>query len=182
MSLAVASRYARALADVVFRAGAELQPSEAVEQLQAIENLVAGSPELKSILLTPAVPAARKRALMARLAERLGVSRLVRNFLFVVIDRRRVDQLPQIRRSLENLLDERLGLVRADVASARPLGAAQREQLRAELVRVSGRQVRCEFTIQESLIGGAVARVGSTVYDGSVRGQLAELRRRMSSE
>jgi len=140
---------------------------------------LSASSDLPAVLLSPAVPPARKRAVVSRLAAQLGVSTLVQNFLFVVIDRRRIAMLKDIRQAFETLLDERVGVVRADVSSARELASAQREKIRQQLARATGKQVRCEFAVDGDLVGGVVVRVGSTIYDGSVRGQLEALRQRL---
>ena len=179
MALAIANRYARALADVVLDASSGLEPREAVRQLFEFEFLLAQAPELRTILLNPAVPPARKRAVISRLAEPLGASPLIRNFLCVVIDRRRIGVLSEIRQAFEDLLDERLGIVRADVTSPRQLSEEQRSRLREELAKLTGKQVRCEFEVEDNLLGGAVVQMGSTIYDGSLRGQLETLRQRL---
>jgi len=179
MSLAIANRYARALVDVVLDPSMGVDPQKAAEQLRAMEELVADSPELRSVLLSPAVPPARKRAVVTRLAEPLSVSRVVRNFILVAIDRRRISLLGEIRRAFESLLDERLGIVRAAISSARELTAPQRDKLGEELSRMTGKKVRGEFTLDEALLGGAVVRVGSRILDGSVRGRLETLRQRL---
>jgi F-type H+-transporting ATPase subunit delta len=180
MHTAVGRRYARALMEVVTAPAVSPQetknPAKALEELQAINEMIAKSDDLHNALLSPAVSVPRKRAVLARLLEPFGASRAVRNFLFVVIDHRRIDELPSIVEAFEALLDERMGLVRADVASARLLTDAQKGTLETELSRLSGKRAKLTFLIDPSLIGGVVARIGSTVYDGSVRGQLEKLR------
>jgi len=140
------------------------------------------SAELSNALVTPSVPAPRKKAVVGRIADLLKLSRLSRNFLFVLVDRRRIASLAQIIQSLEQVLDERLGFARVEVISARDLSEEQRGALAAQLERITGKRIRMQLTVDESLIGGAVARVGSTVYDGSVRGQLHTLERRMAAD
>ena len=171
----VAKRYARALGDVVTDA------SQALAQLREVEQIVAGSADLRNALLSPAVAPSRKRAVIARLTEPLGVAKAVRNFLFVVIDHRRVHEFSSIVDAFEALIDERLGYVRADVSSARELSVAERASLAAELSRLAGKQAKPKFTTDPALVAGVVARVGSTVYDGSVRGQLERLRSKLGS-
>ncbi|MBI2688119.1 MAG: ATP synthase F1 subunit delta [Acidobacteria bacterium] len=176
MSLAIASRFARALADILSTAEAA---DEAVAKLRSFNELQKGSPELKNILTSPAVPARKKRAAVARFAETLGFSAVLRNFLYVLIDHRRTAMLGEILASLEAQLDERRGIVRAEVHSSRPLDAAQRQAVEAALGRAAGKQVFGKYAVDEALIGGLVARVGSRVYDGSVRGQLQAMRSRL---
>jgi F-type H+-transporting ATPase subunit delta len=176
MALALASRYARALADLVLDPSAGMDPQAAVNELHRFESAFSSAPLLRNVMLSPAVSPARKRAVIARLAEMLGTSRLIRNFLYVVINHRRTSILPEIREALQALLDERLGMVEAGVASARELTEEQRSIVSAQLARLTGKKVRCRFSVKEPLLGGVTARIGSTIYDGSVRGQLARLR------
>jgi F-type H+-transporting ATPase subunit delta len=153
-----------------------------VAELRAFEAVLQGSPELQNALTSPAVPPARKRAVVARLGETLGVSRMVRNFLFVLIDHRRVPMLAETIHAFELIVEERLGFARAEVTSARELTAPQQTILNSELERLTGKKVRMRVAIDDALIGGVVARIGSTVYDGSVRGQLQTLGKRLSAE
>jgi len=178
---AATSRYANALADAVTAAGSATAPHDALAELRSFEGALA-SPELRNALVTPAVAPARKRAVVGRVADILGLSRLSRNFLFVLIDHRRIAELSDILSAFEQILDERLGFARAQVASARELSEAQRRAITAALERASGKRLRAQFAVDASLIGGVVARIGSTVYDGSVRGRLQNLERRLSAE
>jgi F-type H+-transporting ATPase subunit delta len=179
---AVASRYANALADVVTSASSPLRPEIALAELQAFEATLRNSPELHNALVTPAVPGSRKKAVVAKIAEILQLSRISRNLLFVLIDHRRIDSLAGIIQTLEVVLDERLGFARAEVSSPRELTNDQRAALNSRLEQMTGKRIRMRFAVDESLIGGVVARIGSTVYDGSVRGELAALERRLSAE
>ena len=182
MQSVVGSRYARALVEVVVAPGSGNKPEEIVSQLRAMEQLLVDSPDLRAALMTPAVPTSRKRAVVGRLADTLGLSQVVRNFLFVIIDHQRIAQLSEMREAFERLIDEHLGFVRADVASAEPLDASENAALQAELSRLTGKQIRPHFSVDPSLLGGVVARVGSTVYDGSVRGQMEVMRRQFTKE
>jgi len=179
---AVAARYANALADVVTAPTATLSPQKAVAELRSFEAALAGSHELREALATPAVPGSRKKAVVGRIADVLGISRVPRNFLFVLVDHRRIASLSAIVQQFEDVLDERLGFARADVATAERLTEQQQTALNHQLERLTGRRVRMRFAIDPALIAGAVARIGSTVYDGSVRGQLAALERRLTAE
>jgi len=172
----VASRYAKALVDVVAEPGSPVDPVAALEQLKGIQEVMAASPTLRNALLSPAVSPPRKRAVMTKLLAPLSLSVPVRNFLYVVIDHRRTADFASIVEAFEALLDERLGFVRADVSSAQPLPDAQRARLEQEISRVSGKKAKLRFSTDPALVGGVVARIGSTVYDGSVRGQLDRLR------
>ena len=169
-------RSARALADILTAPEAA---SDAVAKLRAFHDLQKASPELSGILISPAVPGRKKKAAVARFATELGFTPVLKNFLFVLIDHRRTPLLGEILVSLEAILDERRGIVRADIHSARPLEEGQRREVEAALGRVTGKQVFGQYAVDEALIGGLVARVGSRVYDGSVRGQLQAMRRRL---
>ena len=182
MASAVANRYARALVDIVMAPGSALKPEDAVPQLAAIEAVIHESPELRIALLTPAIQNSRKRAVMAKLLERTGASPLIRNFIYVVIDHRRIGVIGEIREAFELQLDERLGFVRAEVSSAAPLNEPLSAGLEAELSKLTGKRMRLRFDVDPELLGGVVARIGSTVYDGSIRGELRQLGRRMASQ
>ncbi len=179
---AVASRYANALADVVTSASSPLRPEIALAELRAFETALRDSPELQNALVTPAVPAGRKKAVVTRIADVLQLSRISRNLLFVLIDHRRIPLLAAINQVLEVVLDERLGFARAEVSAARELTAEQRAALNSRLEQLTGKRIRMRFAVDDSLIGGVMARIGSTVYDGSVRGELASLERRLCAE
>jgi F-type H+-transporting ATPase subunit delta len=176
----IASRYASALVDVVTAPGSTLQGSQAVEQLRQIETAVKESPSLRSIFQNPAVSRDRKRAVIGRLTLSMGIARQIRNFLFVAADRGRIGQLSEIREAFETLLDQRLGFLRADISSAQALDDSQRQRLEAQLARLASKRIRPYYSVDPELVGGVIARVGSTVYDGSVRGQLELLRRRLT--
>lgn len=177
---AAATRYANALADVVTSPRSTVRPEDALAQLRAFEAVVGGSADLHNALTTPAVAASRKRAVVARIGGLLNISEVARNFLYVLVDHRRIGEITDIVQSLEVVLDERLGFARAEVSAARELTEAQRAALTAELERISGKRIRARFGVEPSLIGGVVARIGSTVYDGSLRGQLDGLGRRLN--
>jgi F-type H+-transporting ATPase subunit delta len=161
--------------------GSDVKPEEAVAQLRAVEEVVSGSAELRTALMTPAIQPGNKRTVMRKLMDELSVSRVIRNLIFVVIDHRRVGLLTEIREAFEILMDERLGFVRADVISAAPLEQEQSALLQSELSRLEGKQVRLRLSVDPALLGGAAARIGSTVYDGSIRGQLQEMRRKLAA-
>ncbi len=179
---AVAKRYAEALADVVTASGSAVRPEAAVSELRTFDEAVRNSPELYHALISPAVPIGRKRAVVRRLAGALNLSGIIQNFLLVLIDHRRIPELPQIFQTFELVLEERLGFARAEIASAGDLNETQRSTLNRKLEQLTGKRIRMRFTVDASLIGGIVARIGSTVYDGSLRGQLSTLGRSMAAE
>jgi F-type H+-transporting ATPase subunit delta len=181
MPRAIASRYAAALADAVLAPDSGVEPAQIAAELRTFQDLTRNSTDLRNVLLAPAVPAARKRSVIGRISEAASLSRLVRNFLYVIVDRRRTDLLGEMATAFETIVDERLGLVRAQVTSAAPLSDARKAELQTALTQVGGKQVRCEFKVDPDLIGGVVARIGSTVYDGSLRTQLALMQERLAS-
>lgn len=175
----IAQHYADALADVaISQRNAETISGELRDFLALLQE----SEQLQILLSSPAVSRANKHAVAQSLVERMKASRTLRNFLFVVIDKRRMALLPEIQQAFETQLDERQGIARASVISARDLKEVEKKQLRAALERLSGQRVEARFDLDPALIGGAVVRVGSTIYDGSVRTQLQRLRTRLESE
>lgn len=181
MPQAISQRYAHALADAVLAPGSESDPKQVSSQLRSMEQMIRENADLRNVMLSPAVPNARKRGVIARLAEQMQLDPKVRNFIYVLIDRRRADLLDEIADAFDEALDERMGLVRAQVTSAAVLAEAQRAQIEQALSEASGKRVRSEFHVDPKLIGGVVARIGSTVYDGSVRTQLETMRQALVS-
>jgi F-type H+-transporting ATPase subunit delta len=179
---ALASRYASALVDVATGPKSGADPHQLLIELRGFEEILAGSPELRNALTSPAVPPARKRAVVGRIGDQLRISRIARNFLFVLTDHRRIAMLAEVLEAFDLLSDERLGYTRAEISSARELNPRQRDAVSHELERLTGKRVRMRFAVDRELLGGMVARIGSTVYDGSVRGQLQALGKRLAAE
>ena len=175
---AVASRYARAMADVI--AEAKLDPSLAVAQLRSLAAAFQESRELREVWESPAIAVEQKHKVLDALALKVGVTdRPVRNFIAVLIDHRRIALLPEITGQVERELNSRGGRIDAEIVSARELGPEQRSSLLAEISRLTGKSVLPRFVTDQSLIGGVTVRVGSTIYDGSVRGQLQRIRQQL---
>ncbi|HME34203.1 MAG TPA: ATP synthase F1 subunit delta [Candidatus Sulfotelmatobacter sp.] len=175
----VASTYARAFADVVF--DAHLDADRAVGGLNRIISLLAESADLRRVWDNPAVPADQKRSLLDAIVQREEIEHNVRNLVAVLIDHQRLPFLGQIVEQLKKELDARMGFVEAQITSARELGDAEKRSLEAQIEKVAGKKVRAQFELDASLLGGAVVRVGSTIYDGSVKGQLEKIREAISS-
>jgi F-type H+-transporting ATPase subunit delta len=174
----VASTYARAFADVVL--SAHLDANRAIGGLRRISGLLAESADLRRVWENPAVPAEQKHKLLDAIVQQDGIERHVRNLIAVLIDHRRMHFLEQITRQLEKELDARLGFAEAQITSARELGDAEKRALEAQIGKVTGKKVRARFGLDAALLGGAVVRVGSTIYDGSVKGQLEKIREAIS--
>jgi len=170
----IASTYARAFADVVL--SARLDANRAIGGLRRIAGLLSESTQLRRVWENPAVPADQKRKLLDAIVHREGIEPHVRNLIAVLIDHRRVQFLDRITQQLEKELDARLGFAEANITSARELGDAEKRTLEAQIEKVTGKKIRARFGLDASLLGGAVVRVGSTIYDGSVKGQLEKIR------
>lgn len=175
----VANSYARAFADVVL--ADRLDVNRALGGLRRISGLMDESVELRRVWENPAVPADQKRRLLDAIAEREGIERHVRNLIAVLIDHRRMQFLKAITEQLRKELDARLGFAEAEVTSARDLADAERRALEAQIAKLTGKRVRARFELDSSLLGGAIVRLGSTIYDGSVKGQLEKIRQAISS-
>ena len=181
MLSAAAFRYARALAEVVMAPGSALKPEDAVAQLRAVEELVSESADIRIAMLSPAIKPTQKRTAMGKFLGELSASRVIRNLIFVIIDHRRIALLPEIREAFEILVDDHSGFIRADVISAAQMEHEQGILLQSALSQLSGKRARLRFSVDPSLLGGVVARIGSTVYDGSIRGQLQQMRRAVAA-
>ncbi len=175
----VASTYARAFADVVLSANLDVDRS--IAELRTIASLLSQSPDLRRVWENPAIPADQKRRVLDVIAERDGIRKQARNLVAVLIDHRRIHFLEQIIPQLERELDARLGFVEAQITSARVLGDAEKREFEAQVGTLTGKKVRAHYGEDASLLGGAMVRVGSTIYDGSVKGQLERLKEAISS-
>ena len=174
----VASMYARAFADVVF--DAHLDADRSIAELRAIASLLNESVDLRRVWENPAIPAEQKRRVLDVIAQRDAISKQVRNLVAVLIDHRRVHFLEPIVVQLEKELDARMGFAEAQITSARALGDAEKREFEAQVEKLTGKKVRARYGQDPSLLGGAVVRVGSTIYDGSVKGQLERIRTEIS--
>ena len=175
----VSSRYATAFADVVF--DMKMNPAQAVQELNSVLGLLQESSDLRNVWENPAIPGDQKRALLDALAKRLGLSKATRNFVAVLIDHRRIQLFAEIVADVRHELDRRLGFAEAEITSARDLNDREKRALEARIETMTGKKVRAHYTRDQNLIGGAVVRLGSTVYDGSVRGQLEKLKEQLSN-
>jgi len=192
----VVGTYARAFADVVMaiptHAGTDafarraepseavdLDPARALQDLHSIEALLNESDQLRRVLENPSIPGDRKRAVLDAIIARLGAARQVRNFLAVLTDHRRLPLFSEILKQLERELDDRQGFAEAQVRTARQLTDQEKQLLEAEITKLIGKQVKAKYEQDVTLLGGAVVQVGSTIYDGSVRGQLEQIREQL---
>jgi F-type H+-transporting ATPase subunit delta len=176
---ALAERYAGALVDVAL---ANKQADLVKQELADFAGLIRESPELHAFLSNPSIARAAKHSAIDAIVARMGATRTLRNYLFVIVDQRRAGMLIEIEQAFSRLLDARQGITQASVTSATELSAQERAELGAALEKLTGEKVQSKFTTDAALIGGAVVRIGSTIYDGSVRTQLERMRARMISE
>ena len=176
---ALAERYAGALVDVALTNG---QADQVKRELAEFAGLIRESPDLHSFLSNPSIARAAKHAAIAAIVTRMGASRTLRNYLFVIVDHRHAGMLVEIEQAFSRLLDARMGIMQAQVTSATELTPTERAELAAALTKLTGDKIEAQYTTDAALIGGAVVRIGSTIYDGSVRTQLERMRARMISE
>lgn len=175
-SLTVARRYAVALADVAITNGEERAVHE---ELIGWEKMIDSSRMLKEVFANPTVPYEQKRRLLEELIERTKVRNTTANFFRVLLKNQRLTDLSEIIKRFAFVLDERAGVVAAEVTTARQVPEEAKRLLLEKLKSVTGREVRLTFDTDEAVIGGIVTRIGSTVYDGSVRTQLEEIREKL---
>jgi F-type H+-transporting ATPase subunit delta len=171
----VVGTYARAFADVVMKKSNGLDPEHMLRELYGIEGLLRQSDQLRRVMENPSIPGDRKRAVLDAIAMKLGTTRQVRNFVAVLTDHRRLPLFSEILKHLEQELNDRQGFAEALVSSARKLSDPEKQLLEAEITKMTGKKVRARYEQDTSLLGGAVVQVGSTIYDGSVKGQLEKI-------
>jgi F-type H+-transporting ATPase subunit delta len=172
-------QYATALADIAL----EQEAADPVKkQLEDFGAAYTESAELRNVLANPAVERTAKHGVIEKLTARLGASRIVRNFLFVVVDNQRTHLLPEILHTFEDVIRQRQGVAEAEVTSAAELTAPQKTQLQQTLERLTGRKIQAKYSLDPALLGGAVVRIGDTIYDGSVRNRLNQMRAQLAAE
>ena len=177
MSVA-ANRYARAFMDVLYPEKA--QPG--LQQLQEFLSLLNEQPDARRFLENPTTAGDRRKRLLKEIFDALSLDRRVANFIGILVDRDRLPVLEEIIEAYQKLLDDRLGILRARVTAAHSLNAFEQRDLVARLERATGKQIRMEVAVDPSFIGGVIAQVGSTIYDGSVRRQLQAFKSRLVEE
>jgi len=172
-------QYAKAFADIAIAQGA---PQTAVKQLADFGEAFAESAELRNFLGSPAVETQVKHRVIEKIVARLGTSRIVRNFLFVILDHHRAHMLPEIIAAVQEVVRQGQGIAEAEVSSAVELSSAQKAELARTLSRLTGKKIEPKYSLDPELLGGAIARVGDTIYDGSLRSRLMEMRARLAEE
>jgi F-type H+-transporting ATPase subunit delta len=175
----VSRRYAKALLEI----GVKQQTYDALgKELDRVADTFHRSPELEQVLENPVFPLEKRRHVMDELARRLALSKVVRNFVMLLLDKGRVGNLPDIARAHRALVDEHANRVRATVTSARPLDPALEARLKSALEKQSGKTVILEKKEDPAILGGVVTQLGDLVYDGSVRTQLQKMREELLAD
>jgi F-type H+-transporting ATPase subunit delta len=170
---AAARRYARALFEL---AREEHRVSDVRRELERVTGAIDESAELSDALFTPLHPVEQRKQVLAAVATSLELSTTMKHFQSLLIDRRRLVDFPAIAEEFARLADENSGLMTAEVTAASPIDDRRKDRLRRALSQATGREVRLEVTVNPELIGGAIAKVGDVVFDGTLSAQLDQLR------
>ena len=176
---ALTLRYAHAFASVA--ASNHLDVQAAQQQLRDFSDTFAGSEELREVLMNPSIGGEQKLKVLDAIARRIGMLAQVRNFLAVIMDHQRLAELNEILAEYHTVADEQAGMAEAEITSAHPLNDEDRAELEAQVAKVAGGRVRATYRQDATLLGGAVGRIGSTVYDGSLRGQFQQLKQKLAN-
>jgi len=173
----VARRYASALADVVLDRG---EAKEVQQELVEWNQMLQANANLREVFRNPTIALEQKRVVLNKLIDRTKPRPTTANFLKVLLQNQRVTELSEINRKFAEILDERAGMVAATVTTARPVPESSQKSLSEKLASLTKKKVRVDFEQDPELIGGLVTRIGSTVYDGSVRNQLQQIKEKMA--
>lgn len=171
--------YARAFEAVA--QSTHLDQNAAEGQLRDFSAMLTDNHSLREVMMNPSIPNEQKMKVLDVIAERLGMVREVRNFLAVIMQHDRLGALDEILAEYHQMADTDEGFAEAEITSAHPLGADERAEIERQAAKLAGRSVRATYAEDASLLGGAVVKIGSTIYDGSVRAQLQEMKRQLTS-
>lgn len=169
-----ASRYARAFAEAV--EDTKLDTAEVDRELKDFAFAWNESHELRELFENPVFPSEQKIAVLDELNQKIGLSPLVRNFIAVLIGHDRIAAFTEVVAEYRREIDRRHGILEVDIVSARPLDDDQRRELEAQVGKLAGGQIKATYREDKTLLGGVIVTIGSTVYDGSVRGRLDRLK------
>src|SRR5438270_4216279 len=170
--------YARALADVVM--DRKIDSNRVASDLHSLETFLRESAELRTIWDTPSVSGEQKLKLLDAIAKKAGLLPEIRNFTAVLISNRRIHAFDQIAKEAVDQINDRLGIADAEIVSTRELGAEEKHSLESQVAKTTGKKLRVRYSLEQQLMGGAVVKVGSTVYAGSVRGQLQRIKEQLA--
>lgn len=171
------SIYARALADVVI--DRKLDAGRIAGELESVSAVLKESDDLRTVWDNPSVSGDQKLKLLDAVAARMSLSREIRNFVAVLISNRRLHAFHEIAAQAIDQINSRLGIANAEIVSARELSAEEKRKLEAQIAEVSAKSLRVRYSLEKSLMGGVLVKVGSTIYDGSVQGQLQRMKERL---
>jgi F-type H+-transporting ATPase subunit delta len=176
---AFVARYAQAFLDVV--TDAKLDAVAIDGQLTDFLATWNGSKELREFFLNPAVPSIQKVGFLDTLNKKLKLRKELRNLLAVLINNERIGQVDEVAAAYRKLLQDQLGIRQAEIVTAREISAQERDALMAEVGKLAGARIDASFRLDAAILGGTVVRIGSTVYDGSVRGRLDRLKEALTA-
>ena len=172
-----APRYARAFAEVA--AASRLDAAAAEQQMRDFGDALTVSRELRDFLENPSIEMAQKLKVLDALASRLHLFPQVRNLIAVILDHRRISEFDEVVAEYRRINDEQSGIAEARITSARPLDTTERRELEQQISTLTGNRVRATYSEDPDLLGGAIVEIGSTIYDGSLRAQLDQLKTRL---
>ena len=172
----IANRYGRALADVIVE---RRETNEVVKELIDFERIMSEHPQLRDVFASPVIATERKRAVLSELLARLDLRQTTANFLRLLLNNSRLHDLDQMLNALSRELDTRMNIVSAEITTAREIDQQEKAALQSQLKAATGKEVRLQFRIDPAIIGGVVTRIGSLIYDGSIKNQLALMKRRL---
>lgn len=175
----MARRYAAALADVTRASG---EAREVQQELSAWESMMQSNGQLLEVFRNPTIPYEQKSGVLKALIARTRVRPVTANFLQILLQNHRLADLQEINKKFTDELDHRSNIVSAQVTTARPIPEQTQAALRGRIAQLTGSDVRLQFATNDELIGGVVTRIGSTIYDGSVRGQLQQIKEKLINE
>ncbi len=167
------------MADIALAQGAA---EPAAKQLHDFGAAYTESAELRTFLASPAVSVEAKHAVIEKIMARVGASKIIRNFLFVIVDHRRTQLIPEVIAAFHQVIRQRQGVAEAEVSSTIELSAGQKKEIAATLARLTGKKIETKYALDPALLGGAVVRIGDTIYDGSLRSRLNQMRARLAAE
>jgi F-type H+-transporting ATPase subunit delta len=173
----VSLRYAHAFASVA--TSSHLDTTAAQQQLNDFAGTLAGSHQLRQVLMNPSITTDQKLKVLDAIAGRVSMFPQVRNFIAVIMDHQRLEDLNEILTEYHVVADEQANTAEAEITSAHPLNDQDRAELQAQVAKLAGGRVRATYHQDATLLGGAVVRIGSTIYDGSIRAQLQQLKQKL---
>ena len=176
MPMVIANRYARALADVLAASG---DYRKVLAELEEFERAYRESPELREVFASPAVTMPQKIRVLEAIGQKLDESPVTLNFLRVLLANYRMPLLEEAVQAYRKIANDREGIVQVTITSASELSESERESVAAGFRKLTGKEVELDFRTDSGLMGGMMAQIGSTVYDGSVRGSLARIREQL---